>query len=51
MSDFIKRMEKVEDARANTNDPAELQKLDYIEEQIREDYRQAVACGIMEGVC
>lgn len=51
MSDFIKRMEKVEESRANTKDPAELQKLDYVEEQIRQDYREAVACGIIEGVC
>ena len=49
MEDFIKRMRKVQEARKNTKDPAEHQRLDYIEEQIREDYRQAIACGIMEG--
>ena len=49
MEDFIKRMRKVRKARQETNDPAELQKLDYVEEQIRADYREAIACGIMEG--
>ena len=46
MSDFIKRMDKVQEARANTNDPAELQRLDYIEEQIRQDYRDAIEMGV-----
>lgn len=51
MADFIKRMNKVREARRKTTDPAELQKLDYIEAEIREDYRQAIACGIVEGEC
>ena len=52
MKDFIKRMNKVQEARANTSDPAELQKLDYVEAKIREDYREAIACGLItEGEC
>jgi len=47
MSDFIKRMNKVEEARKNTNDPAELRRLDMIEAQIREDYRTAIECGMI----
>lgn len=47
MKDFIKRINKVQESRRNTNDPVELQKLDYVEEQIRADYREAVRCGLI----
>lgn len=47
MKDFIKRINKLQDARANTNDPAELRKLDMVEAQIREDYRTAIECGLI----
>ena len=50
MADFIKRMNKINDARANTSDPAELQRLDYLEQEVREDYRTAIECGLIEGV-
>lgn len=47
MKDFERRIDKVKDAMQRTTDPAEMQRLEYIMEEIKADYRTAIECGLI----
>ena len=47
MKDFERRIDKVQESMRKTTDPAEKQRLEYIMEEIKADYRTAIECGLI----